>query len=185
MTTHEADSDSAHEYPAHPLSVPETSALFGVSVSTLRRLLAAGKLPNATKRKGPKGDEWVIPAADMVAEGYTVGGPAPVPSAPAPDLEALRADYENRLTELRATHAVEVEGIRSTHRAQVDALTQQADYERKLRESAEETKTVAATLAVTLQRDLELTRSRLAELEAPKKVRRGWFRKQTGPEAPK
>lgn len=186
MTSDDTTSNTTHDYPDTPLGVPETSALFGVSVSTLRRMLAAGKLPNATKRKGPKGDEWVIPPADMVAAGYSVGGPVPVPVTPNADLEAMRADYERRLTELRATHQVEVEGIRATHRAEVETLTQRADYERQLREAQGQTLNVlTALVSQTRAGRRALARSGQLELEAPKKQRRGWSRKQSDTEAPK
>jgi hypothetical protein len=181
MTSDDTTSTTTHDYPDQPLGVPETSALFGVSVSTLRRMLAAGKLPNATKRKGPKGDEWVIPPTDMVAAGYSVGGPVPVPSAPNADLEAIRTDYERRLTELRATHDVEVGGIRATHRAEVETLTQRADYERQLRESQGQTLNVlTALVSQTRAGRRALARSGQLELEAPGKQRR-WSRKPADP----
>lgn len=196
MTTHEPDQVTTHDHPTEPLTVAEVSATFGVSVSTVRRLLAENKLPNASKRKGPKGDEWVIPPADMATLGYRFTGPQakgdrtghdPVADAVGALVEEQRADYETKLAEqqqhhdelvaaLKGQHQAEVE----RHRAEVEQLTERADYERQLREAAETQATLAATLAQQVREDLVLERRRVAELESASAKRR-WFRKGSKP----
>ena len=219
MTTHENNAVTTHEHSpegtTEPLTVAEVSASFGVSVSTVRRLLAEGKLPGATKRKGPKGDEWVIPQADIVAQGYRFSGaksrPAPHREL-APTAESLRAEYEQKLAELQTaleasqadaerqladlradrdqrlaqlsdSHAIVLDAELRRLAAEVEKLTERADYERQLLESAETQAHLAATLAMQVREDLQLSRRRVAELEGSTGKRR-WLRKTKPAETP-
>lgn len=190
MTTHDSDQPTVAPV-AGPLTVAEVSASFGVSVSTVRRLLNENKLPNATKRRGVKGDEWVIPADDMTAQGYELVGLHPRAEGTDPTLVALVSDYEKKLADLRRQHETELATaktdherlltvIEDKHKTEVDSLTKEADYERKLRESAETQATLAATLAQQVREDLLLERKRVAELETATAKKR-WFRKQPKP----
>jgi excisionase family DNA binding protein len=173
MVSHEQASVANPKPELEALTVADASALFGVSVSTIRRLLADGKLPGATKRTGPKGDEWVIPPADLTALDYTPQAPqAPQPldiTVVQPLLDSLRADLEAR-------HESEVKGLQE----KVDRANERADNERQLRESVEVQANLAKALAVQVEkRNLELER-RALELETSAAKRR-WFRKQTKP----
>lgn len=178
-------------------TVADTAALFGVSVSTIRRLLAEEKLPGATKRKGPKGDEWVIPPADMTALGYRTQGavtarfvdpqsrPAPTPQVS--ELTQLQTLLDTLRAELERTHEVALGAEVARHEAEVQALraevarqTELAGHERELRERADLAANLAATLAQQVREELVLTRQRVLELESPASRRR-WFRKQTKP----
>lgn len=85
------------------LGVAEAAAAYGTSVSTIRRLLTAGKLPGARRVPGPKGAEYRIPAAAMEALGYSPvpGGPATVRTAQAEsELERLTHELEQAQAEL-------------------------------------------------------------------------------------
>jgi hypothetical protein len=195
MTTHENDAVTTHEHSADPnpkgehdpLTVAEISALFGVSVSTIRRLLADEKLPGATKRKGPKGDEWVIPPADMAALNYQaqweLGARFTDPqSRPTPAVPTA-ADYERQLAQLADTHALALQAEVARRESEVQALqaevgrqTERAEYERLLRESAEVQANLAAALAFQAQK-------RTLELETATAKRR-WLRKKKPAETP-
>lgn len=52
------------------LSIPDAASAYGLSVSTLRRLLKQGKVSGAVKVPGPKGSEYRIPPASLEALGY-------------------------------------------------------------------------------------------------------------------
>jgi AraC-like DNA-binding protein len=52
------------------LSIADTASAYGLSVSTLRRLLKAGKVEGAVKVPGPKGIEYRIPPGSLEALGY-------------------------------------------------------------------------------------------------------------------
>ena len=128
------------------LTVPEAATAFGLSVSTVRRLLKSDKLPGVAKVPGPKGVEYRIPPAALEALGYkpreTQGGAM---------LTAARAQLEAEqlsATVARLEAALEVEQVR--------------------REAAERQ---AATLEANLE-DLRLALSKLpAALEPPKRRR--------------
>lgn len=219
MSTHENDPVTTHEHSADPnpkgepetlsdtapdpkaLTVAEVSSYFQVSVSTIRRLLINGKLPGATKRKGPKGDEWVIPQADMVAQGYRFGGQfwrtapqgeqAPtvgkVSATVGWGVGQMKQSYEQQLAEQQQRHDELLTALESQHQAEVarreselqalqaevDRQTERAEYERLLRESAETQAKMATAFAMQSQ-------NRLLELETATAKRR-WFRKQTKP----
>ncbi len=205
MTTHENDPVTTHEQSPltnpepelEALTVAETSALFGVSVSTIRRLLAEEKLPGATKRKGPKGDEWVIPPADMTALGYRTQGaittrfvnpqPRPAPTPQVSELTQLQTLLDSLRAELERTHTASLGAEVARHETEVQALraqvarqTELADHERELRERADLAANLAATLAQQVREELVLTRQRVLELESPTSRRR-WLRKQNKP----
>jgi len=201
MSTHENDPVTTHEHSADPnpkgehdpLTVAEISALFGVSVSTIRRLLADEKLPGATKRKGPKGDEWVIPPADMVTVGYTMKRDEQAPTVGRVSATVgwgvgqMKQSYEQQLAEQQQHHDELLTALTVQHQAEVarresevqalqaevDRQTERAEYERLLRESAETQAKMATAFAMQSQ-------NRLLELETATAKRR-WFRKQTKP----
>jgi excisionase family DNA binding protein len=52
------------------LTIAEAASAFGLSVSSIRRLLKAGKLKGAAKIPGAKGSEYRIPPASLEALGY-------------------------------------------------------------------------------------------------------------------
>jgi hypothetical protein len=148
MTTHDDAHVTTHEHSSSELlTVAEASAVFGVSVSTVRRMLTDGKLPNASKRKGPRGDEWVIPPADLTALGYqTDVTQMPAQAVQSADLDALRAEHEQQLRALREAHSGDLDSERRhyaqlldaerrQYAAQVEKLTERAEYERQLRET--------------------------------------------------
>lgn len=53
-------------------TITEAATAYGVSVSTVRRLLKAGKIPGARKIPGPKGEEYRIPADALGSLGYSM-----------------------------------------------------------------------------------------------------------------
>lgn len=175
MSTHDSAPMSDHDYADEPVTVADISAMFGVSVSTVRRLLSDGKLPHATKRRGPKGDEWVIRPSDLTALGYQQAGRQSAPrlsaANPAPDLEAVRAqvaaDYERRLVEMREQYEKLLDARDTAHHAQVEQLWERADYERQLREAQGQTLNVlSALLAQSRSGRRALARAGHIELEA-------------------
>lgn len=200
MTTHGNDLPTL-PLMAGPLTVAEVSASFGVSVSTIRRLLNENKLPNATKRRGVKGDEWVIPADDMTTLGYELVGLHPRGEGTDPTLVALVSDYEKKLADLRRQHETELAKTTTEHerlltvtedkhKTEVDSLTKEADYERQLRESAqrelsqlEKTSNVTGHFAASLQAQLEQAQKRVLELETATAKKR-WLRKRAKADSP-
>lgn len=185
------------------LTVAEVTRRFDISESTLRRLLASKSI-EAVQRKGPKGNYWLIPPAALGVLGYR-----PKPTEVAAEVtpsEALTAQLEALQAALEAERAVKAaevarvqetadairEADRKAHAAEVDRLTSSLEYERQLREAAEgkaalaeDTARIAATLAATTNRELEVTRSRLLELEAGPKSGRWWKRsKKQAPVTP-
>lgn len=203
MSTHDNDLVSSHEHSGDQvlvMTVADISASFGVSVSTVRRLLAENKLPNASKRKGPKGDEWVIPPTDMIELGYRLADPQakdgktgtdPVAEAVGALVEEQRAEYETKLAEqqqrhdelvaaLKGQHQAEVE----RHRAEVEQLAERAEYERQLRESQGQTLNVlTALVGQTRAGRRALARAGQLELESATAKRR-WLRKGSKPTVP-
>lgn len=132
------------------LSVAEAATAFGLSVSTVRRLLKESKLAGAAKVPGPKGSEYRIPPSALEALGYspkaTLGGAM--------------------LTTARASLEVE------TLSARVRELEASLELERVRRETAEQ----KAELVSANLEDLRAALSKLPPvLEAPKRSR--WFRK--------
>ena len=133
------------------LTVAEAAAAYGLSVSTVRRLLSTGKLPGAAKVPGPKGSEYRIPPEALEGLGYrakeTRAGA--VLTAARANLEA--EELARRVTELEAS----------------------LELERVLRQSAE-------SRATDLEANLADLRTALAKLpaaiEAPK--RGGIFRRK-------
>ena len=130
------------------LTVSEAATAFGLSVSTIRRLLKEGKVAGAAKVPGPKGSEYRIPPGALEALGYkvkaTLGGAM--------------------LTTARAS--LEAEELA----AKVARLEAALELERVRREAAEGK---AEALAANLE-DLRTALAKLpAALEAPK--RRRWL----------
>lgn len=52
------------------LTVAEAASAYGLSVSTVRRLLSGGKIEGAAKVPGPKGTEYRIPPSGLEKLGY-------------------------------------------------------------------------------------------------------------------
>jgi hypothetical protein len=98
-------------------------------------------------------------------------------------LADLRADRDQRLAQLSDSHAVVIDAETRRHAAEVEKLTERANYERQLRESAETQAHLAATLAMQVREDLQLSRRRVAELEGSTGKRR-WLRKTKPAETP-
>lgn len=132
------------------LSTAEAATAYGLSVSTVRRLISKGKLTGIVKVSTAKGVEYRIPPASLEALGYTAKA-----TQSGALLNAARANLEAeqlaaKVSSLEATLALEV--VR--------------------RESAE-------TELVAVRENLNDLREALAKLpkvlEAPK--RRGFFRR--------
>ena len=135
------------------LTLSDASAAYGLSVSSLRRLLKAGKLIGASKVAGPKGSEYRIPGAALEALGYR-----PRQSQAGALLTASRASLE---TEQLSSRVRELEASLETERA--------------LRSSAERE---AELLRANLE-DLRVALSKLPPmLEAAPRSR--WWRKKPG-----
>jgi excisionase family DNA binding protein len=92
------------------LTITEAASAFGLSVSSIRRLLKAGKLLGAAKVSGPKGSEYRIPPGALEALGYkaraTAGGAALTVARAALETEVL----SGRVAELEAS--LELERVR-------------------------------------------------------------------------
>lgn len=130
------------------LTVAEAATAFGISVSTIRRLLREGKVAGAAKVPGPKGSEYRLPPGSLEALGYRVK-------------ETLGGAM---LTTARAS--LEAEELA----AKVAGLEASLELERVRRQAAEEK---AEALAANLD-DLRTALAKLpAALEAPK--RRRWL----------
>lgn len=130
------------------LTVAEAATAFGLSVSTIRRLLKEGKVAGAAKVPGPKGSEYRLPPGALEALGYkvkaTLGGAM--------------------LTTAQASLEAE------TLAAKVAGLEASLELERVRRQAAEDK---AEALAANLE-DLRAALAKLpAALEAPK--RRRWL----------
>src|SRR3954447_13944561 len=65
--------------PEEDLSVREAAERYGVPVRTMAQRLRLGEIQGAYKIRGPRGQEWRVPAAALEAFGYTgaAGGVAP------------------------------------------------------------------------------------------------------------
>ena len=139
------------------LTVAEAASAYGLSISTLRRLLSARKVEGAAKVPGPKGTEYRIPPTGLEKLGYrakeTRAGA--VLAAARASLEA--EELTRRVSELEAT--LELERVRR------EAAEREAQ---RLSESLDDYRT---NLAAALQR-IPL------QLEAPKK-RKLFRRKRT------
>ena len=68
----------------------EAADLCGVEVSTVKRAIAGGRLPNARRDSGPNGP-WRIPVSDLVDAGMYRPG---TEDDPAVDLRSTRAERE-------------------------------------------------------------------------------------------
>lgn len=139
------------------LTIAEAAAAFGISVTSVRRLLSKGKLAGAAKIPGPKGVTYRIPSAAFEALGYT-----PKETQSGALLTAARANLEaeelsRKVKELEAT----------------------LELERLKRELSEERERLKDQQIEDLRNFSESLRTALEKLpsalEAPK--RRGIFRK--------
>ena len=139
------------------LTVAEAAATYSLSVSTVRRLLATGKLAGAHKVPGPKGAEYRIPPGALEALGYSAAatGPATVRTA------AVEAELES----LRARLAANTSALEAT-RHELDLVRQRAEL-----------------LAASLE-DMRAALRRLPELPPPaaspatSEDRRRWWRRR-------
>ena len=89
------------------LTIAEAATAYGLSVSSIRRLLKAGKIPGAAKIPGPKGIEYRIPPASLESLGYS-----PKATQSGAILTAARASLESeelarQVAELKASLALE------------------------------------------------------------------------------
>jgi hypothetical protein len=92
------------------LTITEAASAFGVSVSTLRRRIAAGDIVGASLVPGPKGQEYRVPPASLEALGYK-----PKETRAAEAVKAARAGLEAEVLESRVREleaALEVERLR-------------------------------------------------------------------------
>ena len=134
------------------LTIAEAATAYGLSVSSIRRLISKGKLTGVAKVPGSKGAEYRIPGESLEALGYkakaTQGGA--LLSAARANLEA--EELTKKVTALEATLALEV-----------------------VRRESAETELVAVRENLN---DLREVLAKLpAQLEAPKK--RGFFRRKS------
>jgi len=159
------------------LTLTEVTERYEVSMATLRRRLGGegGEIPGAHKVPGPKGEQWVIPAAAIVAMGYRerrTGAPS-VAAATAGIAAAMgevdelvaRADKADAL----AAKVAELEAELGEKRGRLDELTEQV-----LGLYAERKELTAAALdgAEMAGRLAEIEKRHAAELEAARRRRR-------------
>jgi hypothetical protein len=126
------------------LSVLEAVRQYGVSSATLRRKLKEGEIPGAFKAPGPKGDEWRLPVAGLLALGYRAvdeDETEPREQRPVAEMRDLLHTMNRLMTTLDAEHRQLMaagEGYRS---AEIEAARLQAELvgetERKLRAEAQ------------------------------------------------
>lgn len=140
------------------LTMAEAATAYGLSVSSIRRLLKAGKIPGAAKVPGPKGIEYRIPPDSLEALGY---------SAKATQSGAI-------LTAARAS--LEAEELAR----EVAELKSSLAFEKALRELAEERERLKEQQITDLRNFTETLKMALeklpAAIEAPK--RGGLFRRK-------
>lgn len=124
------------------LTLAETATAYGVSISTLRRLLAKDKRGNPPKLRGtkvsiPTGREYRILPADMEALGYTarhtVGGLV---------VTTARANLE---AELLAAKVRDLEGSLQVNAALLIAKTEQIEL---LQQNNQDLRDAVASLAI-------------------------------------
>jgi hypothetical protein len=155
------------------LTIAETVERFAVAKGTLRRKLDAGLIPGAHKSPGPKGEQWLLPVASLIAMGYVDRGePAPTAEQSPTDLAAL--EESNARAEALAAKVAELEAELGEKRERLDALTVQV-----LGLYAERKELSAAALdgAEMAGRLAEIEKRHAAELEAARR-RRGIFRRK-------
>jgi hypothetical protein len=148
------------------LALEEASRAYGVSVTTLRRLLRDERIAGAYKVPGPKGAEWRIPRGSLDALGYSPAQPAqdttPQPAQPSADLAALVASIAS-LTDA-------LDGQRR------QLLAAEEDRGRAEREAVE-ARVTTARLEAQLDAERERSAELLTRLEAAT-ARRGLFRRR-------
>ena len=158
------------------LTLTEVTERYEVIMATLRRRLGGegGEIPGAHKVPGPKGEQWVIPAAAIVAMGYRerrTGAPsvatADAGAAAMGDVAELvaRAAKADEL----AAKVAELEAELGEKRGRLDELTEQV-----LGLYAERKELTAAALdgAEMAGRLAEIEKRHVAELEAARRRRR-------------
>ncbi len=127
--------ESATTEPARPpeasksvegLSIAEAATAYGLSVSSIRRLLKAGKIPGAAKVPGSKGSEYRLPPEGLEALGYI-----PKETQSGAILTAARANLEaeelaRKVKDLESSLALEVVRRESAEK-QLEAVTSNLD----------------------------------------------------------
>ena len=146
--------ESATTTPARPperaghvegLTITEAASLFGVSISTIRRLLKAGVLAGAVKVPSPKGVEHRIPPAALEARGYKRQG-----SLVGAVLNAAQA---NAQAEQLAVKVRELEAALELERARREAAENESRLlERSLSDLREALSRLPAALPVGVRR---------------------------------
>jgi len=145
------------------LTIAEAAERFDVSAVTLRRRIRAGEIAGATKRPGPKGDEWLLPVAALVGlyREKETARPAPVPQDPGPAVsvdallalaDRLTALLEGERLQLRAAEQDRTDATAEAAEARVRLEMVEADLERE--------RTRAAELAAELEREQSRRRFR-------------------------
>jgi excisionase family DNA binding protein len=112
------------------LTITEAAERFAVSVATVRRAIRAGRLPGAWKVPTPKGDQWRVTDAAMLAAGYTVATAPEVAEAVAAlklaAVEARHAVTEAALVEAQ-NRIARLEAERDLKAREVELLTASVD----------------------------------------------------------
>lgn len=109
--------------PRYPLS--RAAQMAGVSLSTVKRRLAAGEFPNAVRDDS---GAWLVPVEDLLAAGFhlnrsTTQGSDDQTQATDPGMNDRVTDLERQLTDARAT--IRVEQARREAAEQVAAAHEQ------------------------------------------------------------
>lgn len=141
------------------LSLDQAVAIYGVSVSTLRRKLRANEVAGAYKVPGPKGDEWRIPAGALEQIGYE-----PIAAAPAAPAAAAPAEPPGEL------------------RRALEALTgvmERFDTSQRMLQAAEQDRGRAEREREQARVEAAELRGQVAALQAELKLaRRRWWRRR-------
>jgi hypothetical protein len=114
------------------LTLREASERLGVSVKTVRRMVARGDLPGSHQVPMPngKGLQWVVPYSEIVRQENTVKAQAPAPSETVTELLALREQVakleaeRNLLQALADERAHALEQLHTSFRALMPAQTE-------------------------------------------------------------
>jgi hypothetical protein len=128
MRSKEPVPDPSHELSSRPsLTIAEAARLCGVSASTIRRYLAAGRFPTARQQSSPIPGQrglWRIPTQDLLAAGLR----PPQARTPGreeddrPSRQTVGQPVDDRVRELE--HALELE--RTRRRAAEDLAAERA-----------------------------------------------------------
>lgn len=80
------------------LTIRQAAALCACTIQTLRRRLAAGRLPNAHLEGVPGDSKWLIPVRDLVTAGLLAAGQVAADGA-VPDLTGAQQGHLQHLVE--------------------------------------------------------------------------------------